>query len=87
MLANGTIDDGEYIKMVKQATDQEGENQQRKQSAVTRTMEALGQQQAVEMRDGDADRYNGKGVLKAVDAVNFEIFRSNRRTDLREQIC
>src|SRR5690554_8193798 len=25
---------------------------------------------AVELRDGDADRYQGKGVLKAVDNVN-----------------
>ena len=35
---------------------------------------STGAHEAVEMRDGDADRYNGKGVLKAVDAVNFEIF-------------
>ena len=80
MLANGTIDDGEYIKMVKQATDQEGENQQRKQSAVTRTMEALGQQPAVEMRDDmrtrqleqmEVDGNDGHGFVgrkvKAVD--------------------
>ena len=26
-----------------------------------------------ELRDGDKSRYNGKGVLKAVDAVNGEI--------------
>ncbi len=35
---------------------------------------STGAYEAVEMRDGDKDRYNGKGVLKAVDAVNFEIF-------------
>jgi len=35
---------------------------------------STGAYEAVEMRDGDADRYAGKGVLKAVDAVNFEIF-------------
>ncbi len=29
--------------------------------------------EAVELRDGDKDRYLGKGVLKAVDAVNTEI--------------
>ena len=32
---------------------------------------STGAYEAVEMRDGDADRYAGKGVLKAVDAVNF----------------
>ena len=35
---------------------------------------STGAYEAVEKRDGDADRYAGKGVLKAVDAVNFEIF-------------
>ncbi|MGB2036292.1 MAG: phosphopyruvate hydratase, partial [Candidatus Puniceispirillaceae bacterium] len=35
---------------------------------------STGAYEAVEMRDGDANRYAGKGVLKAVDAVNFEIF-------------
>mgnify|MGYP000831712461 CR=1 FL=1 len=29
--------------------------------------------EACELRDGDKGRYNGKGVLKAVDAVNGEI--------------
>ena len=35
---------------------------------------STGAYEAVELRDGDADRYGGKGVLKAVDAINFEIF-------------
>ena len=35
---------------------------------------STGAYEAVEMRDADANRYAGKGVLKAVDAVNFEIF-------------
>ena len=35
---------------------------------------STGAYEAVEMRDGDAERYAGKGVLKAVDSVNFEIF-------------
>ena len=35
---------------------------------------STGAYEAVEMRDGDVDRYGGKGVLQAVDAVNFEIF-------------
>ena len=34
---------------------------------------STGQFEAVELRDGDAERYNGKGVLKAVDHVNNEI--------------
>lgn len=29
---------------------------------------STGAYEAVEMRDGDKERYNGKGVLKAVDA-------------------
>ncbi len=35
---------------------------------------STGAYEAVEMRDQDAGRYNGKGVLKAVDAINHEIF-------------
>src|ERR1700761_129361 len=35
---------------------------------------STGAHEAVEKRDGDAARYNGKGVLKAVEAVNGEIF-------------
>jgi enolase len=31
---------------------------------------STGEREALEMRDGDADRYLGKGVLKAVDNVN-----------------
>jgi enolase len=31
---------------------------------------STGAHEAVELRDGDADRYNGKGVLGAVEAVN-----------------
>ncbi|MGN0904099.1 MAG: phosphopyruvate hydratase [Alphaproteobacteria bacterium] len=34
---------------------------------------STGAHEAVELRDGDKSRYNGKGVLKAVDAVNEEI--------------
>jgi len=34
---------------------------------------STGMFEAVELRDGDKDRYNGKGVLKAVDNVNFFI--------------
>jgi enolase len=35
---------------------------------------STGAHEAVELRDGDKARYGGKGVLKAVDAVNGEIF-------------
>jgi enolase len=34
---------------------------------------STGTREAVELRDGDAKRYGGKGVLKAVDNVNSEI--------------
>ena len=34
---------------------------------------STGAHEAVELRDGDADRYKGKGVAKAVEAVNGEI--------------
>jgi enolase len=35
---------------------------------------STGAHEAIELRDGDKDRYGGKGVLKAVEAVNGEIF-------------
>jgi len=35
---------------------------------------STGAHEATELRDGDAKRYGGKGVRKAVDAVNGEIF-------------
>lgn len=34
---------------------------------------STGEHEALELRDGDKKRYLGKGVLKAVDAVNNEI--------------
>jgi enolase len=34
---------------------------------------STGIHEALELRDGDKTRYNGKGVLKAVDHVNNEI--------------
>jgi len=34
---------------------------------------STGSREALELRDGDASRYNGKGVLKAVAAVNNDI--------------
>jgi enolase len=35
---------------------------------------STGTREAVELRDGDKKRYGGKGVLKAIDAVEGEIF-------------
>ena len=35
---------------------------------------STGAHEAVELRDGDKSRYGGKGVLKAVEAVNRDIF-------------
>src|SRR4030088_403874 len=37
---------------------------------------STGQHEAVELRDGDKSRYLGKGVTKALDAVNGEIFEA-----------
>ncbi|MCS6889539.1 MAG: phosphopyruvate hydratase, partial [Chloroflexus sp.] len=34
---------------------------------------STGAHEALELRDGDKSRYNGKGVLKAVQAVNEDI--------------
>ena len=34
---------------------------------------STGEHEAVELRDGDAKRYGGKGVLKAIEAVNGEL--------------
>ncbi|MGF1528024.1 MAG: phosphopyruvate hydratase [Candidatus Competibacterales bacterium] len=42
-------------------------------SAMVPSGASTGTREAVELRDGDAQRYNGKGVLKAVAHVNGEI--------------
>ena len=46
---------------------------------------STGAHEAVELRDGDKDRYGGKGVLKAVDAVNGEIGEALAGFDATEQ--
>ncbi|MEE3100098.1 MAG: phosphopyruvate hydratase, partial [Pseudomonadota bacterium] len=46
---------------------------------------STGAHEAVELRDG-GDRYKGKGVLQAVDAVNGEIFEALAGFDATEQI-
>ncbi len=46
---------------------------------------STGAYEAVEARDGDKKSYNGKGVLKAVNAVNHEIFESLSGMDALDQ--
>lgn len=46
---------------------------------------STGAYEAVELRDGDKERYLGKGVTKAVDAVNTEIFDALAGMDAEEQ--
>ena len=46
---------------------------------------STGQKEAVELRDGDASRYQGKGVLKAVENVNTEISEAIIGLDASEQ--
>lgn len=46
---------------------------------------STGAHEAVELRDGDKSRYLGKGVLKAVDAVNGEISETLLGLDAEDQ--
>jgi enolase len=46
---------------------------------------STGEHEAVELRDGDAQRYLGKGVLKAVENVNGEIAEAIAGMDASEQ--
>jgi len=46
---------------------------------------STGAHEANEKRDGDKDRYLGKGVLQAVDAVNGEIFDALSGVDAEDQ--
>src|SRR6187431_989382 len=46
---------------------------------------STGSKEAIEMRDGDAARYFGKGVLKAVEHVNTEICEAIIGLDATEQ--
>src|SRR4029079_6962504 len=47
---------------------------------------STGAHEAVELRDGDKARYLGKGVRKAVEAVNGEIFDAIGGMDAEEQV-
>jgi len=46
---------------------------------------STGSREALELRDGDAQRYGGKGVLKAVEAINTEISEAIVSLDASEQ--
>src|SRR6201986_984220 len=46
---------------------------------------STGAHEAIELRDGDKTRYQGKGVQKAVDAVNGEIFDALSGMDAEDQ--
>ncbi|TAK44358.1 MAG: phosphopyruvate hydratase, partial [Betaproteobacteria bacterium] len=46
---------------------------------------STGSREAIELRDGDAQRYGGKGVLKAVESVNTEISEAIVGLDASEQ--
>ena len=47
---------------------------------------STGAHEAVELRDGDAERYRGKGVTKAIEAVNHEIFDVLSGLDAEDQV-
>ncbi|MEL7047661.1 MAG: phosphopyruvate hydratase, partial [Pseudomonadota bacterium] len=46
---------------------------------------STGAHEAVELRDGDKERYLGKGVLKAVDSVNNDLFEALVGMDAEDQ--
>src|SRR5260370_32968700 len=46
---------------------------------------STGEHEAVELRDGDAKRYGGKGVLKGPHNVNYVIARGWKWKDALEQ--
>ena len=48
---------------------------------------STGAHEAVERRDGDKARYGGKGVRKAVEAVNVEIFDALSGRDAEDQLA
>ncbi|MEM9211390.1 MAG: phosphopyruvate hydratase, partial [Pseudomonadota bacterium] len=54
---------------------------------------STGAYEAVELRDGDAGRFHGKGVMRAIDAVNGEIASAlveadaTQQTEIDELMC
>lgn len=47
---------------------------------------STGKHEAVEKRDGDQERYNGKGVLEAIQGINDEIFENLCGIKAQDQI-
>src|SRR6516162_8835119 len=47
---------------------------------------STGAHEAVELRDGDKSRYLGKGVRKAVEAVNGELYEALTDRPVEDQI-
>ncbi|CAA7612049.1 enolase [Magnetospirillum sp. LM-5] len=47
---------------------------------------STGAHEACELRDGDKKRYGGKGVLKAVESVNGEIYDALSGMDVEDQV-
>ena len=47
---------------------------------------STGTREAVELRDGDKGRYGGKGVLKAVEAVNRDLFDAVSGLEAEDQL-
>ena len=48
---------------------------------------STGSREAVELRDGQAERYGGKGVLNAVAAVNGELSEALTGLDAENQLA
>jgi enolase len=48
---------------------------------------STGAHEAVELRDGDKERFGGKGVLKAVANVDGEIFDAVGGIDAADQVA
>ena len=53
--------------------------------AVVPSGASTGAREAIELRDGDANRYGGKGVLKAIENVNTEISEAVLGLEANEQ--
>ncbi|HVG04082.1 MAG TPA: phosphopyruvate hydratase, partial [Burkholderiaceae bacterium] len=53
--------------------------------AVVPSGASTGAREAIELRDGDANRYGGKGVLKAIENVNTEISEAILGLEANEQ--
>ncbi|HEY8580697.1 MAG TPA: phosphopyruvate hydratase, partial [Beijerinckiaceae bacterium] len=48
---------------------------------------STGAHEAVELRDGDKGRYGGKGVLKAIESVNKDIYEALTGLDAEDQVA